>query len=477
MRSPRPRPSVPPSGNTAGLQLLSAILSAVSVADLRNIDPELIFGSDRTSLERRAYAYIRQHHDTHHALPTLAVLRENTGIQLPSIDQPVSYYMLRARQRAMVRNIHEPYAQLTEALQNPRTGMDDIVAAIEGLAALKSRFIDAGTGLENSQGLLDAVEHQFGERRMASGLTGVTTGFRELDEVLDGYGNGDLIVWVARPGRGKSWLLLNQCYAAWSAGYKPLYVSMEMGGVQNMRRLVGIHTGINPTFIRRGRIQSLFLPRFEQGLQELRDRPPLEMVTANFSRSVEQIYSLVEEHHPDIVYIDAGYLLAPRKKRFGSSGRRETISDVIEELKELAVNINRPVVITVQFNRTAEHRRRAGAGASPISHLSLAEIGETDAIGQAASHVLGIELAPAPCHPNDYRAFGFLKGREGEDGWWLSRYMRTQHSPVDLSIVPKSDPVYRLIAEHAQRQSRGNQRNINDVDPSQRTALMRMNAA
>lgn len=389
--------------------------------------------------------------------------------------------MQRARQRAMIRNIHEPFSRLTDALQSPRSAMPDIEEAIEDLSALKSRFLTAGSGIETSQSLLDQVMHGFNERRMlAYSLTGITTGWDEVDAILDGYTNGDLYVWVARPGRGKSWLLLKQCHAAWMAGYKPLYVSMEMGGVQNMRRIVGIQTGINPNFIKRGRVQTLFMPVLERGVQELFEARPLPMVTANFHRTVEQIESLVEEHTPDIVFIDAGYLLSPKKKRFGSGGRRESVSDVVEELKELATNINRPVVITVQFNRNAEHRRRAGAGGTPISHLSLAEIGETDVIGQAASHVFGIELAPPPLLPNRYRAFGFLKGREGEEGWWLTNYMQERFSPVDISIVPRSDPVYQLLREHAARnQGGGNgpggRRNINEIDPADRTALMRMN--
>lgn len=427
--------------------------------------------------EQRVFDYVRRHFEENRRLPTPETVADNTGIVLPDPSEPCSYFYRRVRERALTKNILEPYNRLQDALQNPRAKMQEMTEAIYELNLAKMRFVDAGSGVETSESLLHDVRRRMLESRMSSGiLRGITTGYDELDHTMDGYNPGDLVVWVGRPGRAKSWFLLKQAHASWTAGYRPLYVSMEMGGLQNMRRLIGIHSGINPQFMKRGTIQSMSLPIFNRAVDELLSQHPLHMVTANFSRTVDQIASFVAQYEPDIVYIDAGYLLSPRKKRFGSSGRRETISDVIEEIKELSVNANIPFVITVQFNRQAEHRRRAGGeGFNPISHLSLAEIGETDVIGQAASHVLGIEYAPAPLHRDDYRAFGFLKGREGENGWWLTRFMRHQFSPIDLSIVPRTDPVYQQIIDAARQSGEGNRRDPRSVPPDQRTRLMQIN--
>lgn len=454
--------------------LLSAIVANVQMNAFRSIDPELLLQGRE---ELRVHSFIQQHHDQYRVVPNAEVIADNTGIILPEVSQPVDYYMTRVQERAMFNNISEPYNRLQDALSNPRKRMDDMKNAIDELGRVKARFIDAGRGIETSDHLIAEVVRLSEERRMSGGIVqGITTGYEELDLTMDGYNNEDLVVWVGRPGRSKSWVLLKQAHAAWTAGYKPLYVSMEMGGVQNMRRIIGIHSGINPTFIKRGQIQTLARPFFDRAVHELLEQRPLHMVTANFSRTVDQIASFIEQYTPDIVFIDAGYLLSPRKKRYGSSGRRETISDVIEELKELAANSGIPFVITVQFNRQAEHRRRAGSGESfnPIAHLSLAEIGETDVIGQTATHVLGIEFPPDPLGRDDYRCFGFLKGREGESGWWLTRFIPTQHSVVDLSLVPRTDPIYEAVRRHA---SRNRNNDGPAIDPHRRTALMRINRA
>lgn len=422
---------------------------------LRDIRPDDHFQGD--DIETRAHDFIRSHFDTHRVIPNSDIIHENTGIRLPVVDmdQPPEYFMTRVRQRAMTRNVVDPYNRLQDALSSPQTSVGEMEEAIEELYRIKSRFLQTGTGIELSDGLIRDVLEQSRARLMSSAtITGITTGYHPLDVAMDGYNRDDLVVWVGRPGRGKSWILLKQCHAAWVAGYKPLYISMEMGGAQNMRRLLGIQSGINPTLIKRGQIDTLAQPILDRAAHELLEQRPLHMVTANFSRDVDSIANFIDEYQPDICYIDAGYLLSPKKKRFGAGGRRETISDVIEELKELGVNTGIPIVITVQFNRTAEQRRRGGnqaraegqqADVNPIAHLSLAEIGETDVIGQTASHVLGIEYPPFPLPNNLYRVFGFLKGREGESGWWATNYMQSQSSPINLDLLPPDDIAYDLI--------------------------------
>lgn len=459
------------------MQLLAAIIDEKSAPLLREIDPEVLLTLQE---EKEAFRYLRRHFENHKVIPSHETLRDNTGIVLPNVEEPASYYMQRCRERALSNFVKEPYSRLQDALQNPRTTITLMDKAIDDLNRYRLRFLQAGSGIETSDHLLNEVRRQAHERRMAGDvLRGITTGFDELDRAMDGYNGGDLAVWVGRPGRSKSWLLLRQAHSAWMNGYRPMYISMEMGGIQNMRRLVGIHSGINPTFIKRGQIQTLARPNFERAIDELLEQNPLHMLTANFSRTVDQIANYAEEYKPHVIYIDAGYLLTPRKKRYGSSGRRETISDVIEELKELGANLGIPIVITVQFNREAERRRRSDSGGlNPIAHLSLAEIGETDVIGQTASHVFGIEYPPEPLPRDSHRVFGILKGREGESGWWLMKFMETQFSPVSLPLVPRTDPVYEMIAEYARQHggNEGGRRNPRNVPPAERTALMRANS-
>ena len=264
-----------------------------------------------------------------------------------------------------------------------------------------------------------------------------------------------------------SWLLLYQCYKAWAAGHKVLYVSNEMEGRASMRRMVGIHSRINPNLIRTGTVSTHSQDLVRRAIAEMNEITPMQMVTANFDRSVPQVESYMDQYEPDVCMIDAGYLLRPQKKRYGSSGRRETISDVAEELKALAADKHRPIVSTMQFNREAEQRRRASMSRqrergqsgdnrriNPIAHLGVEVIGETDVVGQSASHVFGMDIGPSPFEKS-IRVFGLLKGREGEDGSWYCNYPETRTSPIDLSLLPYDDPRIEIM-ERPQAQSSRN---------------------
>ena len=195
----------------------------------------------------------------------------------------------------------------------------------------------------------------------------------------------------------------------------------------------------------------------------------------SFRQSVPAVRALCEELSPDIVFVDASYLLIPQKKRAGSSGRRESVSDVVEELKALAIDINRPIIQSVQFNRQAEkptkqvrtHDSR-GEGRSDNStnnesagnrinamneehtnnvlHLSLAKIGETDVVGQASSIVLGLDKYAYAPFEDSRRYLAVLKGREGESGVFVVNY---NFSPVNFDEVP----IPLLIEEYLSRRS------------------------
>lgn len=441
---------------TVGIDLLAAIRKLKSRAALHELHDELF-----TEAERPVYHFIRDFVAEHHSFPLPETVRRNTRIALPKVAEPHTYYLRDVRNRALYNAIRTPFTELADALQaNGRPDMGAAIEAIQAMQAASNRFVQSGSGVESSASVIERVRAEFHEAQFNHDLRGVTSGWAPVDEATLGYQPEDLITWVGRPGRGKSWLLIKQAYAAWAAGHRVLFISMEMSAEAIMRRMVGLHSRINPHLIRAGLVQTLAVPLVERAFQEMQEINPIEICTANFNRSVDQIHAFVERHMPDIIFVDASYLLTPMKKRFGSSGRRETISDTTEEMKQLASNSHRPIVQTVQFNRQAEQRRRGAHSrggdqegenerrtVNPIAHLGLDVIGETDVISQASSHVFGIDL-PA-MYQKEMRVFGFLKGREGEDGYWYCNYPATRLAPINFDIIANDDPRILRINEGA----------------------------
>lgn len=431
--------------------MLLAIVREQSRARLVDIPRDFL----RTDEERKLYTFLRKHVSTHDKFPSLKTIRRRfSSIDVSVPPEPSGYYREEVAKRAVYNLLREPYAALGEAFQGAHTDMERVMSIIDEMASIRRRFNVSG-GVDDSRTLLSQVLQEFEEARLFHGLRGVTTGFEPIDDLTGGYMPDDLVFWIGRPGRGKSWLLIKQAFEAWRASHRVLWMSLEMGGLQSMRRMVGLHSGINPNLIRRGMIQTSSQDLLRRGIAEMNEIQPMHMVTANFDRTVPQLAAYIEQYDPDIIYVDATYLLTPEKKRRGSEGRRESIADVINELKQLGADCRRPIIGTVQFNRDAERTRRAiqqsrasGEGQpqvfDPIAHLSLDKIGETDVIGQTASHVLGLDVGLAP-YERSTRAFGFLKGREGEDGRWYCNYPDSQIAPIDLSIIPRDDPRIEIM--------------------------------
>lgn len=454
---------------TVGINLILAITKEKSRARLVDIPREFL----STEHERSLYSFVRNHVQRHDKFPSILTIRKRFGarfdVRYP--PEPATFYREETERRTAYTQLRDPFARMSEAMQGSHTDFALLGNIIDEMNSVRRRF-STGGGAEDHRTLIDRVAQEFEEALTFHGIRGVHTGYPEMDEVTGGWQPEDLVMIIGRPARGKSWLLLQQAFRAWQHGHKVLWLSNEMGGLQSMRRMVGLFTGINPNLIRRGEIGSHAQENFRRRLEEMREMTQLDMVTANFDRSTTQLEALIEQYDPDAVYTDAAYLFKPEQKRAGSGSRRESIGDVVEELKRITTDARKPIIGTVQFGRAAEDRRR-GANArrreeaaetpegeeaaprpfNPIAHLDLDVIGETDIIGQSVSHAIGMDYAPDP-FSREMRAFGFMKGREGEDGSWLCNYPRTQSDRIDMSIVPPDDPRIEILRRPAARAAR-----------------------
>ncbi len=409
------------------ISLLSCLRRTGSTSALSEI-PEDFFNAE----EKVAFNWLKSYVREHKQFPTPKTFKKNINESTVVTKEPLSYYIQEARKRALYMGILEPFGQIRELLQDRKP--DDVVEIAKEIIELSHR-LDGGrtTGLVNFDDALDLVLRDEEEAFNTVGLRGVTTGWPELDSVTDGHQNGDLNSLVGRPGRGKTYLLLKAANAARREGRSALVVSMEMNAMPMARRIIGIEKGYNPDFMRKGTFSTVIRRRFKDAVQEMKGGVPFWFISGNFRKSVPAVRAIAEEVHPDIVYVDASYLLQPEKKRYGSGGRRESVSDTVEELKQIGLDINRPVIQTVQFNRQAVRSRRSkgleqSEKYNPIAHLSLEKIGETDVVGQASSVVFGLELHASD---NEKRYMGILKGREGEIGHWVINY---KFNPVNFDV-------------------------------------------
>ncbi len=422
-----------------GLRLLASLLehsSTVTFGLLERSDfvdqQELVF-----------YDYIQAHHRRYARLPSIDTAMDDLGTDLPETPETVDYYLNRLQERTVYNGVREELGDLRDALRD--MDIETIIRSSRAINSICAPRTGQQRELVDMSDLATMVRSAYDLSHGRIGVTGIPTGSHYLDAQTNGYQNGDLIVWVARPSAGKTHMLINSSRAAMAAGKSVLVVSMEMPLAQMGTRYAAHEAGLDPRLIRQGKLSYWMRKRFEGALFDIGEQRNFHLFAGNFKKNTDDIDILIQELAPDIIYIDGIYLMRPANAP-SKSNRFESSAYVVDELKSLTLRRDRPIVGTTQFGRGAKEGGSEG---------NLENIGYTDTIGTHASVVVGIKLGQKVYkqikHVVDgeirvketkatfpYRHLTLLKGREGEAGEWG---MNFQFTPVDFEDIPLATAV------------------------------------
>jgi len=289
---------------------------------------------------------------------------------------------------------------------SPAEQIDEAEKALYRVAE-RSRFGEGPLGFDVA--LAQAVTSA--EKALARGghISGVPSGFTDLDALLGGLHPSDLIIVAGRPGMGKTALATNMAFHAsrmWAKdkadGAEPkrgspvLLFSLEMAASQLSARILSEQTEIEMRKIRTGRFTDSEWDRFVHTAQALGDLPLYIDDTGGIS--IAQIAArsrrMKREKHIGLIVID--YLqLVEASRRF--ENRVQEISDVTKGLKALAKELSVPVMALSQLSRGVDNRDDK----RPI----LSDLRESGSIEQDADVVMFV-----------YREEYYLKSREPEAG-------------------------------------------------------------
>ena len=410
---------------SAGLNFLRSVIESGSSNLLRRCEANLFLED-----ELPAFQFVRTYHQTYGVLPTVDILQKE-GHPLPTLRRAggsASYYYTTLRRRYAYSEVNTRHPRLVECMKNrDMDGLSTVLREMLAASHTASGEVHSTTLAEELEGVLD----EYRIARRSPGLRGLPTGWSTLDMATNGVMGGDLVVIVGRPSMGKSYLLQEMARAANVAGYTVAVTSMEMTKSQLTRRWLGRESRINPNLIRSGELGT-YSHRHLMGVADLlRNSPtPVHLLAGNMKKSVRAIETMVLETNPQALYIDAAYLLSPAGRKQGYVSKWETISEVVGELKVLALEYNIPVVISVQFNRGV----RSNSTALRKS-LDMGDIAGSDSIPQDASVVLGIRKGRPPMD-RVTRIIEVMKNREGETPVFATSFT---FSPVNMEEIPLVD--------------------------------------
>ena len=189
-------------------------------------------------------------------------------------------------------------------------------------------------------------------------ITGVTTGFKDLDEMTSGLQPSDLVIVAARPSMGKTAFAMNLVESVLIKAEKPVLVfSMEMPADSILMRMISSLGQINQTRVRSGKLEEDDWPRLTSAVSMLKDRPLYIDDTAGLSPSElrSRARRVAREIKQDFGMIMIDYLQLMQVPGM-NEGRTAEISEISRSLKALAKELNCPVVALSQLNRGLEQR-------------------------------------------------------------------------------------------------------------------------
>ena len=294
----------------------------------------------------------------------------------------VEKYISIVKEKSELRRLIKAANEIIEQGYDPTENIDDIMNSAEkkifnimqdkdqkSYSPIKDVLIDAFTELEQ---LYNQKQH----------ITGVPTGFIDLDYKTAGLHNSDLILIAARPAMGKSAFALNiATNAALKAKVPAVLFSLEMSKEQMVNRILCSEAMVDSNKVRTGKIDDDDWIKLADTMGDLSEAPIYIDDTPGIS--INEIRAkcrkLKLEKNIGLVVIDYLQLVQGSSKRAQGS-REQEISEISRSLKILAKEINVPVIALSQLSRAPEQR--------PDHRPMLSDLRESGAIEQDADIVM-----------------------------------------------------------------------------------------
>jgi replicative DNA helicase len=313
----------------------------------------------------------------------LGALAQNT----PSAAN-IRRYAEIVRDRSMMRQLASVGTGIADSAYNP-AGRD----ARQLLDEAESRVFEiAEQGAKAQQGfvkiptLLSSVVERIDllySRDNPSDITGVPTGFDDLDQKTSGLQPGDLVIVAGRPSMGKTAFSLNIAEnVAIDSGLPVAVFSMEMGGTQLAMRMLGSVGKLDQHKLRTGKLRDDDWPRLTHAVGKLNDAPI--HIDESAALNALELRARARRLHREygklgLIVIDYIQLMSANSS---GENRATEISEISRSLKALAKELQVPVVALSQLNRSLEQR--------PNKRPVMSDLRESGAIEQDADLILFI---------------------------------------------------------------------------------------
>jgi len=292
----------------------------------------------------------------------------------------LKHYVSLIQDKARLRLLHETASKIATESIDGQTDLDEVLDEAERRILDVTRSRRTSEFKKSTDIITDVMARIAMMSENKSSVTGMKTGYREMDNITAGLQPGDLIILAARPSMGKTAFALNIGMQVAHLNQLPVAIfSLEMPAEQLMMRMLSAKSRINGSSLRTGYLEGNDHLSLTEAANDLRQTPiyiddtPGVRVTEIFSKCRK----LQTEHGLGAVIIDYIQLIVGSRR---SENRQQEVSEISRMLKGLARELKVPVIALSQLSRAVESR----TDKRPM----LSDLRESGAIEQDADIVM-----------------------------------------------------------------------------------------
>ncbi len=303
--------------------------------------------------------------------------------------------------------------------------------------------------------MIKAISELEAARKRQNAVTGVPSGFMALDRITSGWQRSDLIILAARPGMGKTAFVISAMRNA-AVDFKlgVAIFSLEMSSVQLVNRLISAEAEVESEALRKGRLNDHEWERIVKATASLSSAPIF--IDDTPALSVLELRAkarrLKAQHHIELIIVDYLQLMTSDVGR-ASGNREQEIAFISRSLKQLAKELNVPIIALSQLSRAVETR-------GGVKRPQLSDLRESGSIEQDADIVLFL-------YRPEY--YGLTEDDEGNPTKGLAELIVAKHRNGALDTVKLN-----YISRFTKFEDWGQNRDFHDIEEIQ-TRLGKVN--
>ncbi|PIZ32019.1 MAG: replicative DNA helicase [Alphaproteobacteria bacterium CG_4_10_14_0_8_um_filter_53_9] len=386
-----------------GVLLSSHFYVPLHAAIFEALDKLINRGREANPITLREHLRGTIYDDEQALLPHLTSMFENAG--------------LSGEVKGLAEVIHTTYLQrqlmvlADGARQQAQTAHrhDEVTQVLDALSGELFALAETGVGTSTVRGLrgplVEVIQRAEAAKADGSGITGVTSGFADIDSLIGGWQKSDLVILAARPSMGKTALALNLAEHAarkklegGSNGAAVGVFSLEMGADQLAARLLSSRAGVSAHQLSNGQLSSADFTRITAAANDLAELPLYIDDTPNLSINALRSRARRMKRQYGIGFLIVDYLqLMQGTGKYGDGNRVQEVSEISMGLKQIARELQIPVIALSQLSRAVESRDN--------KRPQLSDLRESGSIEQDADLVVFL-----------YREEYYLQRQLGADG-------------------------------------------------------------